>query len=56
MALKNLTIFSNNNIHPSIQFTMEVETTGKIACLDVLVTRKGDKLGHRVYRKLTQTL
>ena len=32
---------------------MEVEKEGKIAVLDVLVTRKQERLGHTVYRKPT---
>ena len=42
-----------NSQHPSIQFTMEEEKDHKIAFLDVLVTRNGDRLATSVYRKPT---
>ena len=51
MAKLNNFLSHINSIHPSIQFTMEVEKEGKIAFLDVLVTRKQERLGHTVYRK-----
>ena len=44
-----------NSQHPSIQFTMEEEKDHKIAFLDVLVTRNGDRLATSVYRKPTHT-
>ena len=44
-----------NSQHPAIQFTMEKESDGKIAFLDVLVERKGSKLSTGVYRKKTHT-
>ena len=55
MAKFNNFLSHINSIHPSIQFTMEVEKEGKIAFLDVLVTRKQERLGHTVYRKPTHT-
>lgn len=45
-----------NNIHPSIQFTMEVDQNWRLIFLDVLVYKKaGGVLGHTVYRKRTHT-
>lgn len=45
-----------NNIHPSIQFTMEVEVQGQLPFLDILVIKKPNgALGHTVYRKPTHT-
>jgi hypothetical protein len=45
-----------NTIHPSIEFTMEIEKDRSLPFLDVLVTRKPDgSLGHEVYRKPTHT-
>lgn len=32
-----------NKIHPTIKFTMQVETDDKIAMLDVLIPKKKDK-------------
>lgn len=34
---------------------MQVETEGRLAFLDDLVTRKRDRLGHTVYKKPTHT-
>ena len=42
-----------NTIRPSIQFLMELEEDGKFPFLDVLVTRRADRLTTRVYRKAT---
>ena len=44
-----------NSQHPSIQFTMEKESEGKISFLDVQIERKEGKLSTRVYRKITHT-
>lgn len=44
-----------NGQHPSIQFTMEIESDQQLAFLDVLVRKRGNKLGHTVYRKPTHT-
>jgi hypothetical protein len=45
-----------NNIHKSIEFTMEVEQDRTLPFLDVLVSRRVDgTLGHTVYRKSTHT-
>lgn len=45
-----------NNLHPKIKFTMEVEASGKLPFLDVLIIRKPDgTLGYTVYRKPTHT-
>ena len=45
-----------NSQYPSIKFTMEEEKDHKIAFLDVLVTRNGDRLATLVYRKPTHTI
>uniref|UniRef100_A0AAR5PZT1 Helix-turn-helix domain-containing protein n=1 Tax=Dendroctonus ponderosae TaxID=77166 RepID=A0AAR5PZT1_DENPD len=54
---KNLDIFLDhlNKQHPDIQFTMEVEQNYQLAFLDVLVSRQGNRLDHKVYRKATHT-
>ena len=44
-----------NSQHPSIQFTMEKESEGKISFLDVQIERKEGKLSTGVYRKITYT-
>ena len=44
-----------NSLHDRIKFTMEVESEGKIAFLDVQVERKGFRLITSVYRKPTHT-
>ncbi|KAK9890114.1 hypothetical protein WA026_008924 [Henosepilachna vigintioctopunctata] len=44
-----------NSQHPSIQFTMETEKDQQLPFLDVLVRKRGNKLGHTVYRKPTHT-
>lgn len=44
-----------NNIRPSIQFTMEKESNGTIAFLDVLVKRENDGILTSVFRKTTHT-
>ncbi|XP_068708190.1 uncharacterized protein [Montipora foliosa] len=45
-----------NNIEPSIQFTVERETTQEIAFLDVAVYRQDNgQLANKVYRKPTHT-
>ena len=44
-----------NSQHPSIQFTMEKESEGKISFLDVQIERKEGKLSTGVYRKITHT-
>ena len=45
-----------NSIHSNISFTMEKEKDGKLAFLDVLISRGNDhKLHHRVHRKPTHT-
>ena len=44
-----------NSQHPSIQFTMEKESEGKISFLDVQIERKEGKFSTGVYRKITHT-
>jgi hypothetical protein len=45
-----------NNIHKSIEFTMEAEQDRTLPFLDVLVSRILDgTLGHTLYRKTTYT-
>ena len=44
-----------NRVHPKIQFTMETEENGKLPFLDVLVIKRDNRLGHKVYRKKTHT-
>ncbi|XP_069673690.1 uncharacterized protein [Periplaneta americana] len=45
-----------NSLRPQIQFTMEVETNGKLPFLDILISRNNNgSLGHAVYRKPTHT-
>ena len=44
-----------NQQSPTIQFTMEREKEGRIAFLDVLVSKDGDRLSTTVYRKPTHT-
>jgi hypothetical protein len=45
-----------NSIHPSIQFTMEVEENNSLPFLDVLITKRSDgSLSHSTYRKKTHT-
>ncbi|XP_038066508.1 uncharacterized protein LOC119736566 [Patiria miniata] len=45
-----------NQQHPSIQFTMETETSDSLPFLDVLISKRADgSLGHSVYRKPTHT-
>ena len=45
-----------NSISSEIKFTMELEENGKIAFLDVLISRKEDgTLGHQVYKKKAHT-
>ena len=42
-----------NSKHQSIKFTMDSESDGKLAFLDVLVRKEGDRLHTSVYRKPT---
>lgn len=44
-----------NEQSPTIKFTMEKETNGKLPFLDVMVTRVNNKLDFSVYRKPTNT-
>jgi hypothetical protein len=40
-----------NNSHPNINFTMETEIDNKINFLDILITRREDRLSTNVFRK-----
>ena len=44
-----------NQLHPSLQFTMETESDGKLPFMDVLVKRIEDEFIRSVYRKPTFT-
>ena len=45
-----------NSLHPSIKFTMEIETDKQLAFLDVLIKKNDDgSLSHTIYRKKTHT-
>ena len=44
-----------NAQHQNIQFTSEIESEGKLAFLDVLVSKNGDRFETGVYRKSTFT-
>ncbi|KAK5649593.1 hypothetical protein RI129_000622 [Pyrocoelia pectoralis] len=55
-GLDNLNKFLQhiNNIHPNIQFTMEVESDKKLTFLDMLIERHDDgTFKHKLYRKIT---
>lgn len=42
-----------NNIHPSLQFTMEIATSGKLPFLGMLFEKNGSRISTSVYRKPT---
>ena len=44
-----------NSLHPNIKYTLEKETNGKLAFLDLLVSRGSDGFNTEVYRKQTFT-
>ena len=44
-----------NNLHPSLEFTMESQVDRKLPFLDVLVMNEGDKLNTTIFRKPTFT-
>ena len=44
-----------NFFHPNIQFTFEIESSGRISFLDILIIRKKSKIETTVYRKSTDT-
>ena len=44
-----------NNCHPSISFTMEIATNGKLPFVGIEILKKGCKLVTSVYRKPTNT-
>ena len=44
-----------NSFHPNIQFTFEIESSGRIPFLDILIIRKKSKTETTVYIKSTDT-
>ena len=44
-----------NSFHPNIQFTFEIESSGRIPFLDILIIRKKSKIETTVYRRSTDT-
>jgi len=44
-----------NNIHPSIDFTMELEENGMLPFLGMEIIRNGLRLDTKVYKKPTDT-
>ena len=44
-----------NSFHPNIQFTFEIESSGRIPFLEFLIIRKKSKIETTVYRKSTDT-
>ncbi len=51
--LSHAQLFLNyiNQIHPNINFTMDIESDNKISFLDILITRFNNKLFKNVFRK-----
>ena len=44
-----------NSFHPNIQFTFEIESSGRVPFLEFLIIRKKSKIETTVYRKSTDT-
>ncbi|XP_055375930.1 uncharacterized protein LOC129608461 [Condylostylus longicornis] len=44
-----------NKLHRNIEFTFEIEENGVLPFLDILVKRKSEKNGFKIYRKKTTT-
>ena len=44
-----------NSKNKNIQFTMKNEENGLLPFLDLLISREGNRLGHKVYRKQTRS-
>ena len=44
-----------NSFHPNIRFTFEIESSGRIPFLDILIIRKKSSIEITVYRKSTDT-
>lgn len=44
-----------NNLHPSLKFTMEIESDGQLPFMDVKVMKTEDELQRMIYRKPTFT-
>ena len=44
-----------NSFHPNTQFTFEIESSGRIPFLDILIIRKKSSIETTVYRKCTDT-
>ena len=48
-------LFTLNEIHPLLSFTMELEDNGKIPFLGMVIIRNGPRLDTKVYVKPTDT-
>jgi hypothetical protein len=44
-----------NSLTPNLNFTLEEEKNNRINFLDITITKKGDRLSYRVYKKPTTT-
>ena len=51
----NRVIQQINFFHPNMQFTFEIESSGTISFLDILIIRKKSEIETTVYRKSTDT-
>ena len=51
----NRVIQQLNFFHPNMQFTFEIESSGRISFLHILVIRKKSEIETTVYRKSTDT-
>lgn len=51
----NLVLEKLNKLHPSIQFTHEIENLGQLPFLDILVKKTENKFQFQIYRKPTST-
>ena len=46
--------FNNHSFHPNIQFTFEIQSSGKIPFLDIVIIQKKSSI-ETAYRKSTDT-